>query len=271
MVTQDNPSNASAADDRDRPSGDPETADQQAMQEQSETNRAAEAGDIDEAAQQPGELETITAERNKLREQLLRTAADFDNFRKRSKRDIDEARQRGKDDLVRELLPVFDNLERAVHTADSASDSKSVLDGVRMVLKLFEDTAERMGLARVPTVGERFDPAVHEAIQQQETDAQPPGTIVAEVVPGYRFGQRLVRPAMVVVARKPSEPKPKPEAEPNEAKPNGAAGAENARDAGTGASAAPASQSQRPTSSAPSSSTEGGDEPKMERDPESTE
>ena len=84
---------------------------------------------------------------------------------------------------------------------------RSVLDGVRMVLKLFEDTAERVGLERVPSVGERFDPAVHEAIQQQETDAQAPGTIITEVVAGYRFGQRLVRPAMVVVARKPSEPK----------------------------------------------------------------
>lgn len=155
----------------------------------------------------PDPVAALTTERDKLREQLLRTAADFDNFRKRSKRDVDDARQRGKDDLVRELLPVFDNLERAVQTADTASDLSSVVDGVRMVLKLFEDTAERMGLSRVPSVGERFDPAVHEAIQQQESTAHPPGTIVAEVVPGYRFGQRLVRPAMVVVARKPSEPK----------------------------------------------------------------
>jgi molecular chaperone GrpE len=84
---------------------------------------------------------------------------------------------------------------------------RSIVDGVRMVLKLFEDTAERMGLTRVPSVGERFDPAVHEAIQQQENAEHPPGTIVSEIVPGYRFGQRLVRPAMVVVARKPSEPK----------------------------------------------------------------
>ena len=152
-------------------------------------------------------LAALSAERDKLREQLLRTAADFDNFRKRSKRDVDDARQRGKDDLVRELLPVFDNLERAVQTADTASDMKSVVDGVRMVLKLFEDTTERMGLTRVPSVGERFDPAVHEAIQQQESATHAPGTIVAEIVPGYRFGQRLVRPAMVVVARKPSEPK----------------------------------------------------------------
>jgi molecular chaperone GrpE len=75
-----------------------------------------------------------------------------------------------------------------------------------MVLKLFEDTAERLGLSRVKTVGERFDPAVHEALQQTESHEHAPGTIVAEIAPGYRFGERLVRPAMVVVARKPSEP-----------------------------------------------------------------
>ncbi len=152
----------------------------------------------------PSELQSAQAERDKLREQLLRTAADFDNFRKRTKRDLDDARQRAKDELIRDLLPIFDNLERALQTAGGASDMSSVIEGVRMVLKLFEDTAERVGLTRVPAVGERFDPAVHEAIQQRETDEQPPGTVIAEVVAGYRFGERLVRPAMVVVARKPA-------------------------------------------------------------------
>lgn len=153
------------------------------------------------------ELTTLTAERDKLKEQLLRTAADFDNYRKRTKRDLEDARQRGKDDLIRDLLPVFDNLERAAHTSSSARDLTSVVEGVRMVLKLFEDTAERMGLSRIKSVGERFDPAIHEAIQQVETDAQPPGVVVTEVAPGYRFGERLVRPAMVIVARKLTEAK----------------------------------------------------------------
>jgi molecular chaperone GrpE len=210
----------------------------------------------------PSPLEVVTAERDKMREQLLRTAADFDNYRKRSKRDVDDARQRGKDDLVRDLLPVFDNLERAVQTADTASDLRSVLEGVRMVLKLFEDTAERVGLERVPSVGERFDPAVHEAIQQQETDAHAPGTIITEVVPGYRFGQRLVRPAMVVVARKPSEPKPEA------GKPGESGGAQTAPTPGSttvrppaGASRAPASGSAAPGPSG-AEPPDGGAEPK---------
>jgi molecular chaperone GrpE len=153
----------------------------------------------------PGPEDLLRGERDKLKEQLLRTAADFDNYRKRSKRDVDDARQRGKDEVIRDLLPVFDNLERALQSATGVSDASSVIEGVRMVLKLFEDTSERLGLQRVKTVGERFDPAVHEALQQMESPDHPPGTIMAEIAPGYRFGERLVRPAMVVVARKPSE------------------------------------------------------------------
>jgi molecular chaperone GrpE len=149
-------------------------------------------------------LEAVVAERDQIRDQMLRTAADFDNYRKRTRRELEDAKVRGRDDALKEVLPVFDNLERAVAAATNAQTIDSVVEGVKMVLKLFEDTSERMGLTRVKTAGERFDPAVHEAIQQQETDAAPPGTIVTEVVPGYMVGNRLLRPAMVVVARKPS-------------------------------------------------------------------
>ena len=149
----------------------------------------------------------VAAERDQLRDQLLRTAADFDNYRKRSRKEIEEARARGREDAIKDVLPVFDNLERAVTAAASAQTIDSVVEGVKMVLKLFEDTSDRMGLVRVKAVGERFDPTVHEAIQQQETEDQPPGTILTEIVPGYMIGQRLLRAAMVVVARKPT-PKP---------------------------------------------------------------
>jgi molecular chaperone GrpE len=158
-------------------------------------------------AEAPDATAELRAERDRMREQLLRTAADFDNFRKRSKRDVDDARQRGKDEVIRDLLPVFDNLERAVQSTTGATEASSVIEGVRMVLKLFEDTTERLGLERVKTIGERFDPAVHEALQQTDSAEHAPGTIVAEIAPGYRFGERLVRPAMVVVSRKPAETK----------------------------------------------------------------
>lgn len=167
------------------------------------------------------ERDALAAERDKLKEQLLRTAADFDNFRKRARREVEDGKLRGKDEAVKDFLPVVDNLERAVQAAESAQDVSSVVEGVRMVLKLFEDTATRMGLNRIAAVGERFDPAIHDAIQQQPTDAAPPGTIVAEITPGYQFGKRLLRAAMVIVARAPEKPKsePPPDAAPTEEAP----------------------------------------------------
>lgn len=146
------------------------------------------------------------SERDKLKQQLLRTAADFDNYRKRSRREVEDAALRGKELTIRDFLPIFDNLDRALSAAGSTEDGHAIVEGVRMVLKQFEDTCERIGIRRIATVGERFDPTLHEAIQQQETSEHAPGTIVAEVAAGYMFGPRLLRAAMVVVAKPPSQP-----------------------------------------------------------------
>ncbi|MCS6857185.1 MAG: nucleotide exchange factor GrpE [Sandaracinaceae bacterium] len=181
-----------------------------------EENAPPSAEEASSAAQaSPGEedpllrLKAVEEERAQLREQLLRVAADFDNFRKRSRKDIEEAERRGKESVLRELLPVFDNLERAINAAQqleeaASKEAASLIEGVKMVLRLFYDQAGRLGLERVPTVGERFDPAIHEALQQLESEEHPPGTIVQEITPGYRFEGRLLRAAMVVVARRPT-------------------------------------------------------------------
>lgn len=165
----------------------------------------------DQAAPDP--VEAAKAEAAKLKEQLLRTAADFDNYRKRSRRDVEDAHKKGAEELLKNLLPVFDNLERAVMHAEQTTDAKAIAEGVKMVLKQFTDALGRVGIKRVGGVGQPFDPLVHEAIQQIETTDHPPGTVVAEVQPGYAFGDRLIRAAMVVVARgaaKPSEPPKEP-------------------------------------------------------------
>jgi len=141
------------------------------------------------------------AEAARMKEMWMRTAADFDNFRKRSRKEVDDARRGGREELLKELLPVFDNLERGVQSAQRATDVKAVADGLGMILKQFEGTLGRIGITRVPTVGSGFDPSMHEAIQQVETDEHPPGTVVAEVQPGYKQDDRLVRAAMVVVAK----------------------------------------------------------------------
>jgi len=155
-----------------------------------------EQTEVDEAA-------ALLAEQEKLKDQLLRTAADFDNFRKRTRRDLEDAKRRSKEEMLRDLLPVFDSLERATAAAKEAKDIQTLVEGVAMVLKLFQDTGDRMGLKRLPTVGERFDPAIHEAIQEIESNQVAPGTVIAEVQPGYRLGEYLLRAAVVVVARAP--------------------------------------------------------------------
>jgi molecular chaperone GrpE len=149
----------------------------------------------------PDPLAQARAEADKYKDQWMRSAADFDNFRKRARRELEDARKGGREELLKELLPVFDNLERGIQSAQRASDPKAVADGFVMVLKQFTDTLARVNITKVPTTGSMFDPQVHEAIQQVETSDHPPGTIVAEVQPGYLNGDRLVRAAMVVVAK----------------------------------------------------------------------
>lgn len=163
---------------------------------------APESGSRTQGEGEPADpLAEARAEAARNKDQWMRTAADFDNFRKRSRREIDDARKGGREDLLKELLPVFDNLERAIQSAQRAQEVKPVADGLQMILRQFVDTLARINIQKVATTGKEFDPTVHEAIQQVETDEHPAGTIVAEVQPGYLQGERLVRPAMVIVAK----------------------------------------------------------------------
>ncbi len=146
-------------------------------------------------------LEAAQAEAAKYKDQALRALADLDNLRKRNVRELDSARKTAKDDLVRELLPVFDNVIRGIQSAERATDVKSLAEGLTMIVRQFENTLEKNDIRKVSTIGTVFDPQVHEAIQQIETDDHAPGTIVDEVQGGYTHGDRLVRAALVVVAK----------------------------------------------------------------------
>jgi molecular chaperone GrpE len=191
-----------------------------APEEASSTNEAegAESGEGAAAAAPPVDpVAEAKAEALRFKEQWMRSAADFDNFRKRSRKELEDTRKAGREELLKDLLPVFDNLERAMTSAERATEVKPVSDGLKMVLRQFTDTLGRSGITKVPTVGNLFDPSLHEAIQQVETDEHPAGTVVAEVQPGYLQGDRLVRAAMVVVAKpKPSTDGGKESAESTE-------------------------------------------------------
>lgn len=159
----------------------------------------------DEASSAAEALAASQAEAARLRDQLLRTAADFDNFRKRSRREAEDAQRRGKESALKDLLPVFDNIERAASHAYEAPDVKAVVDGLRMVMKQFTDALAKLDIQRVPGVGAAFDPTVHEAIQHLESPDHPAGVIMAEVTPGYTIGDQLMRAALVVVSKGPPE------------------------------------------------------------------
>ncbi len=161
---------------------------------------------------EPSALEKAETELIATKDKLLRMAADFDNFRKRSRREAEDALKKGRENLLKDLLPVFDNIERAAAHADSSTGEnpdaewKGLVDGIELVTRQFRDTLGRSGIERVDAVGKAFDPGVHEAIQHLETNEFEPGHVAAEVQAGYREGERLVRPALVVVAKALPEP-----------------------------------------------------------------
>jgi molecular chaperone GrpE len=171
--------------------------------------KAAESARKSEPPADP--IAEAKAEAARMKDQWVRTAADFDNYRKRARKEVEDSRKSGREDLLKDLLPVFDNLERAIQSAQRATEIKPVADGLAMVVKQFVDVVGRAGITKVATVGVSFDPQVHEAIQQVETDEHPPGTVVSEIQAGYMQGERLVRAAMVVVAK----PKSSAEAPPS--------------------------------------------------------
>src|SRR5205814_4250250 len=130
---------------------------------------------------------------------LLRSAAEFDNFKKRAAKEKEDAAKFGNEKILKDFLPVMDNLERALDHAEQ-HDLKQVIEGVRLVQKLFETTLAKHGVVGFSAVGKPFDPAFHEALMQQESD-DPPNTVVSEMARGYKLHDRLVRPAAVVVAK----------------------------------------------------------------------
>jgi len=137
-------------------------------------------------------------------DRLLRTAAEFDNFRKRAMKEKEDVQRFGIERLLKDFLPVMDNLERALDHAEQ-HDPRQVIEGVRLVQKLFENTLAKHGVVGFSALGKPFDPGLHEALMQQESD-EPAGTVVSEMAKGYKLNERLVRPAAVVVAKPRTPP-----------------------------------------------------------------
>jgi len=138
-------------------------------------------------------------------ENLLRTVAESDNFKKRLQREQEEQTRYANEALMRELLPVIDNLERALQHSQAGSNQESVVQGLSMTLKGFIDALGKFGCTPIEAVGTAFDPNFHEAVGQEENAQLEPNTVVRELQKGYVLRDRLLRPAMVVVSRPASE------------------------------------------------------------------
>jgi molecular chaperone GrpE len=153
-------------------------------------------------AEQSGEerLEAAEAKAQEHLDDLKRLAADFDNYRKRVARDQQDLVARAAERIVKELLPVLDDLERALEAADQHEEAK-LEDGVRLIHRALASLLEREGLAEIETDG-RFDPHVHEALLSQPSEAAE-GSVIQVIQKGYRLGDRVLRPARVVVAAPP--------------------------------------------------------------------
>ena len=168
-----------------------------------ETSQAtAEADSSPDAAADvtsPAEAE-LRREKDALQDRLLRTAAEFDNYRKRVDRDRRDQADAAKADAVEELLPIIDNLERALE-APVGTDVEGYRKGVELVHQQMMDLLRRRGVKPIESVGADFDPRIHEAVAHEASANHREGEVMEELRRGYMLGERLLRPAMVKVAK----------------------------------------------------------------------
>ena len=135
---------------------------------------------------------------------VLRARADMENAKRRAEAEIDKARKFALEKFAGELLPVIDNLERALQVADAENEAvKPLLEGIEMTMKSFVSTVEKNGLTLVDPQGETFNPELHQAMSMQESADVAPNTVIAVMQKGYQINGRLLRPAMVMVSRAP--------------------------------------------------------------------
>jgi len=151
------------------------------------------------------DVETLRRQLDEKQDRLLRALAEADNVRRRAQRDREEYLKYANESLLRDLIPVLDNLDRALEAARQRGDAASVVEGVELVQREFRRVLERHGVTRYSALGEPFDPTRHEAVARVITKDAAPNTVVSEQLPGYLLHGRLLRAALVAVAAAPDE------------------------------------------------------------------
>ena len=158
-------------------------------------------GDAAAPASPEDRVASLQAERDELKDRMLRIAAEFENYKKRSRKEQTDGEARVRESLLKEMLEIVDNLERA--TAVKA-DAETLLKGVNLVLRMFQNKLERHDVRPFEVKGQPFDPRLHEAVSQVPSTDVPPGSVATELQKGYRIGDKLLRAAMVAVAAPPA-------------------------------------------------------------------
>jgi molecular chaperone GrpE len=158
------------------------------------------------APEQLAELQSHAAKADEYKDNWLRTAADFDNFKKRAARERIEAAQFANASLLQKLIPILDNFEMAQTAAQTAQGDKlaSLQSGIAMIQQQLKNALTETGIEEIDATGKLFDPTLHEAVTQQETAEVPEGHVVQQLRKGYKLRERLLRPATVIVAKSPA-------------------------------------------------------------------
>jgi molecular chaperone GrpE len=160
---------------------------------------ATESPEGQPTATQDAEFEKLRNERDQYLDRLARLQAEFDNFRKRTAREQLEYRDYAVAEALKSFLPILDSLDRAAKS--DASDLEQIRSGIQLIDRQFHDALAKLGVQPIPAEGQPFDPNFHQAIQMEETDEAPDNTVIGELQRGYKIKDRLLRPAMVRVAR----------------------------------------------------------------------
>jgi molecular chaperone GrpE len=166
-----------------------------------EMQERAESGIAAQPAEPESELQKVRAERDTLLDRLARLQAEFENARKRAVREQQDYREYAVSDTVKSLLPILDSFERALQV--SGNNGNDLRSGVELIYKQLQDALVKLGLRQIPAKGEPFDPHLHEAIEMVDTDEVEDHHVLDELQRGYKLKERLLRPAMVRVARNP--------------------------------------------------------------------
>ena len=169
--------------------------------ENSENKAISETpADLLEAAEQ-NRIEELTQELGQMRDQWMRAVAETENVRKRAERDLESAHKYGLERFIHDLLPVKDSLDLGLKAALRASEVATLTEGMAMTIKMFDDFFEKLAIRQLHPEGERFDPEFHQAMTMEEAAHVAPGTVTRVMQSGYMLNQRLLRPALVVVAK----------------------------------------------------------------------